>query len=150
MSTERLLRCAGWLTLSVPDGWSVEEGEECLSLFRRDGGVGVLQLSTYHREAWESDPTTTAHDLLHDVVQTHATTPDNARVRHSTQHGAAVVYSEFAGPGPEKSESDLWRVWCFADGAKVILVSYMCDHGVAYREATEVEGIVRSIRLALD
>jgi hypothetical protein len=150
MSTERVLHCAGWLTLSVPEGWIVERDEDCLSLFRRDGGVGVLQLSTYHRDTWEADPVTAAQNLLEEVVQTHAVAPEGAQLRQGTQHGAAMVYSEFSGPGPERSNGDLWRVWCFADGAKVILVSYLCDPGFAYREAMEVENIVSSIRLTLD
>src|SRR4051812_7989571 len=114
------LRCAGWLTLSLPEGWTAEESEECLSLFRRDNGVGVIQLSTYHRESWETDPAAAAHGLLTDVVRDLSTRPDAVEFSRHTQHGASVAYSQFPGPGPDAGLPDLWRVWCFADGAKMI------------------------------
>jgi hypothetical protein len=149
MMTSRELRCAGWLTLSLPGDWQVEQTEDCLSLFRRDG-VGVLQLSTYHAEKPEGDPPAAAHRLLSDIIRENAGAPDAVTMKARTQHGAHVAYGEFDGPGPDAGEQDLWRVWCFTDGAKVILVSYLCDPDLAFREAADVENIVRSIRLAYD
>lgn len=92
----------------------------------------------------------TASELLNSVLHEHALTAKDILVRQGVQRGAVVVYGEFFGPGPREGESDLWRVWCFANGARVVLVSYLCNRSLAFQEADEVEAMIHSIELACD
>jgi len=111
--------------------------------FARPDGVGALQLSAAIYRSGE-DPRIETSDL-EDLVD------ERARRRGWGEPFDHSSFTEdeirFAAASLHSELSDVYsRLWYVSNGRSVLLVTYTCDWTVRHEEASDVDGIVRSLR----
>jgi hypothetical protein len=129
----------GWFTLEVPEGWS-QKTEDCVTLLGRPDGAGVLYLSG-GRHTGGRQPGFGGADFLARFLRSLGLAVENTSIESTEGLGCRIYYYERRGP------EAFWRYWSVTDEETALLISYTCALADATREAGDVDGMIRSVRL---
>jgi len=115
-------------SIDLSNNWIAEETDECMAFYNPDG-VGVIQISTYLKEAGD----VTDEDLLEfaEVIN-----PDTADLPYLKGiHEAS------------DDNGDVFLNWWLRSGPQLFYVTYICKNGDELIEAEERKYAVYSLRL---
>lgn len=129
----------GWFTLEVPEGWD-RQTEDCVTQLRRPEGVGTFYLSG-GRHAGGRLPGFGGAEFLARFLRSLGLAVEDAAIESQQGPGCRIYYYERRGP------EALWRYWSVTDDETALLISYTCPPEAAARDAAEVDGMIRSVRL---
>jgi hypothetical protein len=113
-------------SIDLPEGWVVEETDECTALYKPDG-VGAFQISTFYKEA-----EVTKKDLL-----------EFSEVDKPEEAGLA--YLEGIKHTSEDGDDTFFN-WWLRDGSELFFVTYVCAKGDELKEAKERQHIINSLQ----
>lgn len=123
----------GWFSLAFPEDWEFEENADCTTFWRGFDGIGALQISAYKSARPESAVENLAEYLTEEKV--------DVPVTDSLIDDQQVAMAQFT------TEDSFTRVLFITKGTYVVFVTYLCDLASTTIEASEVESIIKSIRL---
>lgn len=115
-------------SLDLPEGWQVEDEEECTLIYHPEG-VGAFQLSAFHKDTGDISD----EDLI-DFAE-----------------GADILPVEFPhlqGYENIEVEDDAFiSNWWLRNGPDFVFVTYACDKDDQAVEAEEVEKMMQSLQV---
>jgi hypothetical protein len=130
---------SGWFTLQLPHGWE-SATEDCVTTLRGPRRIGALFLSG-GRHAGGRQASFGGADFLARFLRSLGLHVDEAVIEGVPGVGCRI-YSY-----ARETDAEHWRYWSITDDETALLLSYTCDPPAAGCEATEVESIIRSVRL---
>ena len=137
MSGQKIYRSrAGWYAIEYPEGWTVEETQDLVTLYKADTGCGALQISAF-RTPGEQDTRQVVLEYLSDKGL-----PDN---------GASIITSQ-EGPKQVSThnyvENDWYRqIWVISQDKYLLFVTYNCKSADKDKELAEVFHMVSSVTI---
>jgi hypothetical protein len=129
----------GWFTLQFPDGWT-SATDDCVTTLASPQGIGVVYVSG-GRHVGGPQSGFGGPDFLLRFLE------------HIGVHAEAQQLQDWQGVGcrmysyQRTGGGRFWHYWSITDDETALLVSYTCADADSAREAGEVEGMVRSVRL---
>ncbi len=136
----------GWFRCVLPDGWTVDESEEPLSIYRPDG-AGALQVTVQAIRPLKPGEKIDVALMLSSFLRSTGVDPDAAPVRRRRGPGLDWAFAEHAGEAPEGGGRALWRVWMATNHDIVAFLTYACAEEDRDRERAEVDRILDSLEL---
>jgi hypothetical protein len=134
-----LADASGWFTLHLPEGWESSTADAVTTL-RSPGGVGTLFVSGGRHSGGPQESFGRA-DFLGRFLRSLGLDVDDDSIACLPGVGCRI-YSYVRDTAREH-----WCYWSITDDETALLLSYTCGRADVGREAAEVEGIVRSVRL---
>ncbi len=129
----------GWFTLEVPEGWEPET-DDCVTTLRRPTGVGIVYVAGA-RHAQGRQKSFGGADFLARFLHSIGIVVEDEAIAGAQGIGCRIYSYERDTDGAQ------WRFWSITDDETVLLLSYTCALPDAGKEAADVDGIVRSVRL---
>lgn len=128
----------GWYTFVYPEGWSITDEDDCVTICDSENGVGALQVSAY-RAPEPQDPT----DLLFEYLTDNGVASNEGSTHCYELEGDRVAVSDYV-----RDDGFFFRIWFLAKKEVFLLVTYNCKNEDRESEVVTVGTIVDSIRLA--
>jgi len=129
----------GWFTLEVPEGWEPET-DDCVTTLKHPSGVGIVYVAGA-RHAGGRQQSFGGADFLARFLLSIGISVDAASFAHAQGVGCRIYSYE------QESGEAHWRFWSVTDDETVLLLSYTCRLSDVGKEASDVDSIVRSVRL---
>jgi hypothetical protein len=123
---------SNWWSAEIPSGWSVEESDQCVSLFA-ESGIGALQVGAYRHET-----DIVSDDLLLGFA-------DREFVRDAVPR--RVSCGELSGfTLSYETDSRFWQKWWIGRGSLMLFVTYNCRSTDPHTEVVTVEEILGTLK----
>ncbi len=126
---------AGWFSFHYPNDWQIEE-DDYVAVYNAAEGLGALHISMYQAPG-DVDPKA----ALIEHLSGEAGVQDHRQVKTFRSEDNSVATTEsLHGQSFEK-------VWLLANGAYVVVATYIVDADDKQSEIAQIEEIVRSIKI---
>lgn len=113
----------------LPSDWTVDKGDDVISIFNAEKGLGALQLSIFRVE---SVPLLNLKDELIDLVDTPIS---NVFIENSCAKASYL----------DQDDNRYWRYWLFLKQDNLFFATYNCEASDRYKEDAIIDKIVESL-----
>lgn len=134
--SQRYRSRAGWYSVEYPGDWAVEESDDLVTFYRRETGVGALQLSAF-RTPGQQD----TREVLVEYLSDKDLPINRGSVSVEEQNLREVSTYHYI-------DGDSYRqFWVISQGPYLLFVTYNCKAVDKEKELDCVLSIIRSITI---